>query len=381
LPADRPTAAWAAPSAFPEAGLDQLSAQDIEQVLRSKVVSHGFSIGDDAFLLSGSTQPDDLDTQLQLLAAHVAHPGWRGAAFQRMRTAAPVILDQFNATPAGVLNRDLGLLVHGGDQRWGIPTRQEIAAETPDDLKALIAPTLEKGPIEVVVVGDTTVDKAIDAVAATFGALPARPAPAAPDPTPIVRFPAPTPAPLALTHAGRADQAIGLIAWPTGDFLSDTQRARTLSLLAEVLQMRLVEQLRRAEGLTYSPSAADAPSQAFAGYGYLSVRVETPPDKLDHFFKDTHAIAADLRARPIGDDELARVKIPAVDALEKRRQTNEYWLSALSGAQADDRKLTALRTSEAQLQRVTAADLQRAAQTYLDDSKAWELEVTPRPSR
>jgi zinc protease len=147
------------------------------------------------------------------------------------------------------------------------------------------------------------------------------------------------------------------------------------------MQMRLLDQIRKNEGLTYSPSAANAPSSVFPGYGYLSARVEIPPAKLDGFFKDVDLIAQDLRTRLVGDDELARAKTPAIASLEKRRQTNEYWLTALAGAQSDPRKLAAIRTSQSQLARITAADLQHAAQTYLDDSKAWELEVTPRPGR
>jgi zinc protease len=377
LPAGRPTAAWAASSAFPEAGLDQISAEDMDQVLRTHILGHDFSIGENAFVLSGTTQPDDLDTQLQVLAAYVAHPGWRPEAFERMHNAAPALLDQMAATPAGVLNRDLSRLLHSGDRRWGVPSRDEIAAQTPESLKAIIAPALANGPLEVVMVGDISVDKAIDAVAATFGALPPRPdsAPAAAQAGP---FPAAAGAPVALTHLGRADQAVGLIAWPTDDFLSDTQKARTLAILSAVMQLRLTDQLRKAEGVTYSPSASSQTSDTFVHFGYLSARVEIPPARLDGFFTDVAAIAADLRDKPIGPDELNRAKGPAVESLEKRRETNEYWLNALAGAQVDPRRLTAIRTSEAQLQRVTAEDLRKAAQTYLVDDKAWKLVVKPK---
>jgi zinc protease len=378
LPTDKSTTAWAAPTAFPEGGLDQLSAQDLEQVLRSKIVGRSFTITDDAFVLSGTTRPDDLDTQLQLLAAYVAHPGWRPAAFQRMKGAGPTILDQMAATPEGVLNRDLGRLLHSGDRRWGVPSRDEIAAEQPADLKAVLEPALAGNPIEVVMVGDITVEKAIDAVASTFGALPARSPDAAPKPiSPTVAFPAGTPSPVVLTHSGRFDQAIGLIAWPTEDFLSDTQRSRNLALLGEVLQLRLTDELRKAQGLTYSPSASASPSQVFANYGYLSARVEIPPLKLDGFFSDVAVIVTDLRSHDIGADELERAKKPAVDDLERRRQTNEYWLNALANAQTDPRKLTALRSSIAQLEHVSAADIRRAAEAYLIDAKAFKLEVKP----
>ena len=378
LPTDRATPAWAASTAFPEGGLDQLSAQDIEQVLRSKIYGKSFGVADDAFVLSGATRPDDLETQLQLLAAYVAHPGWRPEAFQRMKNAGPTILDQLKATPEGVLNRDLGRLLHAGDRRWGFPSQPEIAAQQPADLKAMLSPELDKGPIELVVVGDITVEKAIDAVAATFGALPARPAAGEPKPvSPTVSFPAGTPTPVVLNHSGRSDQAVGMIAWPTEDFLSDTQRSRNLMMLGEVLQQRLTDRLRKAEGLTYSPSASASPSQAFANYGYLSARVEIPPAKLDGFFSDVALIATDLRSHDISPDELERAKKPAVDDLERRRQTNEYWLNALVDAQTDPRRLAAIRSSIAQVQHVSAADIRRAAEAYLVDAKAFKLEVKP----
>jgi len=378
LPTDRETPAWAAAGAVPEGGLDQLSAQDIDQVLRSKIVGRQFGIGDDAFVYSGATRPDDLDVQMQLLAASVAHPGWRPEAFLRSRNAAPSLLDQMAATPEGVLGRDLAKLMHSGDPRWGVPSREAIAKETPDDLKALIAPHLANDPIEVVVVGDTTVDKAIDAVAATFGALPPRAEAPAPSPAALTaRFPAPTPTPIVLTHKGRADQAVGLVAWPTSDFLSDTQQTRTLSLLGAVMQLRMTQELRKDESVTYSPSAGAAASSTFPHYGYIEARVELPPANLEGFFSDVATIAKGLRDAPATPDELERAKLPAFDSLEKRRQTNEYWLNALAGAQTDDRKVTAIRTSEAQLQRVTADDIQKAAQTYLKDDTAWKLEVKP----
>jgi zinc protease len=236
---------------------------------------------------------------------------------------------------------------------------------------------MSKGPIEIVVVGDVNVDKAIAAVGETFGALPPR-APETAARASSVSFPGPNAAPVMLTHKGRSDQAIGLIAWPTDDFLSDTQRSRKLTILGDVLQLRLTDQLRKAESVTYSPSASSYAS-LFPHYGYLSARVEIPPGKLDGFFSDVSQITANLRTNDISPDELERAKKPAIDDLERRRQTNEYWLGALAGAQTDPRRLTAVRNSVAQLEHVTADDVRQAAQTYLLDSKAWKLEVKPQP--
>jgi zinc protease len=377
LPSDRVTTAWAAGATMTESGLGKISAEDTEQVLRSKIIGREFTVTDDAFVFSGATRAEDLETQLQLLAASTSDPGWRPEAFARMRGAAPTILAQMDATPEGVMNRHVGQLMHSGDTRWAIPDAAQVAAQSPAQFKAEFAPALANGPIEIVIVGDTTVEKAIDAVADTFGALPPRPAPNPPATVATVAFPAPTAAPIVLTHKGRGDQAIGMVAWPTEDFLSDTQRARTISLLGAVLQLRLTEQLRKAESVTYSPSAGSSASNVFPHYGYLSARVELPPGKLAGFFADVAQITADLRAKPVSDDELQRAKLPAFDDLDKRRHTNAYWLNALAGAQADPREVAAIRTSEPQVQRVTAEDIQKAAQTYLKDDRAWKLEVVP----
>jgi zinc protease len=376
LPTDKATTAWAAATAFPEGGLDKLSAEDIDDVMNARIVGRQFAVDEDAFVLQGATRPDDLDAQLQLLAAYVAHPGWRPQAFERMKGAAPSVLDQLGATPNGVVNRDLGMLLHSGDPRFGLPSRADIAAQTPADLRALLESRLSGASLEVVIVGDITPDKAIEAVAATFAALPPRAAPSA-GPLAYASFPASTPTPVMRTHSGRADQAVGFVAWPTDDFLSDTQKARILLVLSDILEDRLIDKLRMKEGVTYTPQSGTRASQAFPHYGYLSASIEAPPAKLEGFFADVSQITADLRANPPSADELKRAKTPEFEALEKRRQTNEYWLAALSAAQTDPRRLAAIRSSEAQLQHVSAEDVRRAAAAYLVDDKAWKLEVTP----
>jgi zinc protease len=375
LPKNRQSMSWAS-SAFIEGGLKRISNEDMERVLASKVYGARFSITDDAFVLSGGTRPDDLSTQLQVLAAYVVEPGWRPEAFQRLKTAGKTIHDQYEATDSGVLQRDLGGLLHGGDPRWTFPTREEIANAALSDLKAQVQPHLDGDPIEVVIVGDTTVDKAIDAVSRTFGALPKRP-----DPAPVpadqrqVAFPAATKDPVVLTHKGRADQSIGYLGWPTTDLWANPQQAREIAMLGEVMRLRLTEELREAQGATYSPSLGYNSSLVWTGWGYIAASVEVPPEKLPEFFADVQKIAANLKAKPITQDELDRAKKPRIEGFQRARVTNQYWLAQLSGGQADPRRLDLIRELIPGAQKVTAADVQRAAQSFLREEKAYKLVV------
>ena len=381
MPKDRQTAAWAAGFGFIQGGLKQIDLEDMEQVLASKIYNADLSIGDEAFVLSGATRPQDFDTQLQVLTAYVSEPGWRPEGFQRMKTLGPNLLRQLDATPQGVMRRDLGQLLHGGDERWSFPSLAEIEGGKPEDLKTLLEGPITKGPVEVLVIGDVSIERATEAVAATLGALPPRGEAQAGPAARQIAFPAPTPEPIQLTHTGRADQAVAYLAWPTKDFFAAPQEQRAIRILELVFERRLVDQIRIAQGATYSPSADWDASLVFPGYGYVSADVEIPPEKIPGFFSDVSKIAADLRQNLITPDELERARKPRVEAIEKAQQTNEYWLGQLSGAQADARRLDAIRASVAGLQRVTAEDVRKAAQAYLTDDRAWKLVVKAKDAK
>jgi zinc protease len=376
LPSDKQSPLWSG-SAFVEGGLKQISAQDMERVLTGKIWNAQLGVEDDAFTLSGRTRPEDLPTELQVLAAYATEPGWRPEAFNRVKTSYGTLHDQLQSTTGGVLGRDLGGLMHGGDQRWTFPSREQIASASLDDLKTVVANPLTKDDIEVVIVGDTTVDKAIAAVADTFGGLPPRAELPASDAARQAPFPAPSATPVVRTHKGRADQAALFMAWRTDDLFSNLQRSRDVSVLGQVLQLRLIDELREKQGATYSPNASATSSVVFKNWGYLAVSLEVPPEKLDGVVASIRKIAADLRDKPVTEDELERAKKPRIDQIEKARVTNEYWVGALSGAQTDPRLLDATRSVLAGLARVTPADVQKAAKTYLADDKSWLLLVKP----
>lgn len=184
---------------------------------------------------------------------------------------------------------------------------------------------------------------------------------------------------MTLTHKGRADQAIGFIAWSTTDYFANPQRARDTAILREIMNLRLTDQLREAQGATYSPNVTSQHSLVWSGWGYIGANVEVPPGKLASFFEDTQKIAQDLRAKEVSADELARAKKPRIEGLQRARVTNDYWLGELSGAQADPRRLDVIREIIPGTEKVTAADVKRAAETWLKPGAAYKLTVVPMP--
>ncbi|HEY1879153.1 MAG TPA: pitrilysin family protein, partial [Caulobacteraceae bacterium] len=155
LPRDRADIAWAA-NVLTEGGFEALSQEDAQRALAGRIYDAKASVSDDALLLRGITRPKDLATQMQVLAAYVAHPGFRPAAFERLRESWVQALPQLAATPEGVERLELEKLLHNGDLRWEVPTAAKIRAARLEDLKALMKGPLEKAPIEITIIGDVT---------------------------------------------------------------------------------------------------------------------------------------------------------------------------------------------------------------------------------
>ena len=376
LPRDRASPAWAASSLLVQGGLDRLTYEQVDRVGAGRVAGASFSVSDQAQVLSGSTRPADLAFEMQLLTAYLAHPGLRADVLTRTKTAAGSMLDQIDSTPSGVLGRDFGVLTHSGDLRWqSLPTKAQLAATTVQGVGAVIGLPLGSAPLEVTIVGDVSVERALTLAAETFGALPPRrPAPAKPmSAATDVRFPAP--GRVERLHKGRADQAVALVAWPTTDLFTNTSEVRALGMAAEILQLRLTDRLRVAEGATYSPGVQSISSEAFPGYGFVFAQVETPPAKIKGFFDETDQIAAELAAKGPTSDELDRAKNPRVEQRIKMQQTNEYWVSSLAQSADDPRRLQLIRDLVPATRKVTAADVQAVTARYLHADRAWRLVV------
>lgn len=149
-------------------------------------------------------------------------------------------------------------------------------------------------------------------------------------------------------------------------------------LLADVLRLRLIDELREGQAVTYSPQVSATASGTFEGYGYMSAAIEAPPEKLQGFFADVDQIAAELVANPVTEDELERARRPRVEALRRSQNTNGFWMSELQDAQTDPDRLPTLRSALSDIESATPADLQAVARKYLVPADAYRIQVTPR---
>ncbi|MEM7603091.1 MAG: insulinase family protein, partial [Verrucomicrobiota bacterium] len=180
-------------SIFTKGGLEAHSEDELKQIFAGESVNVGFGVDDDAFTLSGKTNPEDLTTQLTMMRAYFTNPGFREEATTEFMRALDYIYQQLERTPGGFAQDEVALFLHGGDERFGYPPRAQVESLTTEDAKSWIAPALSGGYLEISIVGSFDKAAATESLAATFGNLPER-ANAKPDYVEerLVEFPAST---------------------------------------------------------------------------------------------------------------------------------------------------------------------------------------------
>lgn len=369
LPRDSAVPNWIF-GGFGSGGLGALSTTQMSTALSGKSYGVGFGLGDSAFTFGGQTTPQDLETQLQIFAAYLKDPGFRAAGFEQFRQQSINRLKSADATPSGVMMLNSAAILHAGDKRWALPSASEMGAAKVEDLKALAAPALAQGPMDVVIAGDVTVEAASRAVAATLGALPQRQGESLKVTSGNnTAFPVGgQPVTLPTSSETASGQTLASISWATrGYFFSDLKEDASLHMLAAILRERLMAEVR-GNGLSYSVDAAPVSSSAF-DYGYFSATATMPSGKSQVFFDAIGKIVAALKAGEIGTDEFERSRTPTLAAFRQSLQSNGYWLAILNSGWDIDAKFDRARHYEQALEGVTAADVAAVARKYLTDAR------------
>ena len=361
-------------------GVGTLGQEELDRISTGRKMGFDFAIEDGNFEFSADTRPADLNDQLYLFAAKFAMPRWDVAPVVRAKAAARLQYESYSASPQGVLERDLKYLKRGRDTRFHTPTPREIDAVTALGFRQVWQPILENGPIEVQLFGDFDRATAIAALERSFGALAKRPPlPGTTGPATAQSLP-PSANPVVLSHRGDANQAAALVSWPTGGGTAGLAESRQLEILTQLFSNRLLDRMREKLGASYSPQVfSEWPIDLDSG-GAIMALGQLDPKSLPVFFATADEIAAELIAKPVTADELARVTEPLRQQLTRASSSSAFFMYQLEGATADPVRIAALRTLLSDYTRTTPERMQALAAKYLGQNKSWRAAVVPEGS-
>lgn len=357
-----------------EAGLGKLDRDGIERSLAGKTVGVDFSVGDDAFVLSGVSSRDDLGLQLRLATAYLTDPGYRDEAVARYRRTIPGSYQQLESTWRGALDREIRPWLRGGDYRFRVPEQAVLEEYGMDTLRSWIGrPLLDHGGAELVLVGDFELETTIDRIARTLGAVerdldgsisgqwvnpPGYPEDGA-DQT--VRFPS------------EVRQGLLVMAWPTGG-MDPIERTRRLNLLAKVLDDRVRVKIRETFGDTY---AYGVYNQAARGYdhGLFTIILQIDPDRIEPAEKAIREIIEELLEKGLEADAFRRAREPLLRQIETMERDNAYWLRVAGGASRRPEQLVWAENLRSSYEAITKMEIERIAEEVFSNRSPWVARI------
>lgn len=378
-PKDSPMLDKFANAVFDGGGLGKHTTDELSEILAGRNASVGLSIGEDAFTLSGSTTPDDQLLQLQIMVASLTDPGYRPEALWQFQKAIPMLFQSIKHTTSGPM-MEMNAWLHGGDFRFTIPTQEQISNYTIDQVKAWLTPELEKGYLELTIVGDFNQETLLKDLLATFGSLAIRDA-APPVKTALSRkvdFPEP-PSEKTFSYESKIPQAAATAVWKTDGMRGNIPEVRRLNVLSEIYGDRLREEIREKLGASYSPNAGMGGSDALEGMGYLIGQSIGKPDDIPLLLTTMETIAKELSRKGATQDELNRALAPTLSNLEKTLRDNSYWLSTvLSQSQADPEKLELARSRDKDYRSITLKEINALAKKYYTPGNLHKISILPK---
>jgi zinc protease len=308
-----------------------------------------------------------LGDALPIMADVIEHPAFPEAELKRLREERIASLLETEDDPEQLVQAAFPRLVFGAQHRFGSPvigTAASLGAISVADLKAFHAAHYRPANATLVVAGDVTAAAIVPMLERAFGGWKgvaggkSAPLPAAPQLTARHVYLVDKPG------AAQSQIRIGWIGVPrsTPDYFP----LRVLNtILGEAFTSRLNNNLREVHGYAYGASSRfDMRSSAGLFYAAAGVQTDKTAESLTEFFNELTRIH-----QPVDAAELDKAKNYLALQLPRSFETSRGTANALAQAYVYDLPADYYTTYAEHVRAVTAADVKRAADKYIQPDK------------
>ncbi len=362
-----PGLAHMADAVMNQGGLEAHSADDINRLFAGNNVGCAFGMDEERFLFSGNTTPQDLELQCKLLCAAILHPGYRNEGEVQLRRALPSFFRALETTPSGAYARQSAQALFGEDTRFLTPTAEQFAAVDTAQVKAAMEPFLNKGAMEVSLVGDFRVEDVLPIIRRSFGALPPR----APEFTPLtaeeraVAF-RPWGQREFLRYTTELDKTIVTQVRPAGNG-RDLHRNRRLAVLTAIVKERVFDAIRAELGESYSPTVRFEARDAYDNAATITASSYGVKRNRQKVTAAMDIVFTAIGQGEISEDEFQQALRPYIaDADEAYRQPG-FWEARLARLQSEPGQLDLLRDFRDDARNITLEEIRALGRDIFGD--------------
>jgi zinc protease len=362
--------------AYSGGGLGKYDNDDLRALLAGSTAQFGLYASTDHFGAGGAVVPKDLEQQMQLFAALLTDPGKREEAVRLYRRGIPEFFSRLDATPQSALSVAIGKTMSDNDPRFSLPSQDSLEKANFAELDAALGDALTRNRLEIGLTGALDEAVAIDIVARTFGALPKRKSEAGDYGEARKTSWSAATGSHDVSHRGEPNQLSWQRSWTTTDD-SDYRLQHAMEILASIVQIRLLDELREKLGAAYGASANSDMSSIYPGRGSFTVSTNGDPKDLAAIEAAVDAVIAEMLAKPVSSDLFERARKPTLEAYADWRKQNGTWAGLAAEAQTDSRRLQRFRIGEEQYRSITADEVWQAARRLLDGKASFTFRAVP----
>ncbi|WP_375252132.1 M16 family metallopeptidase [Dokdonia donghaensis] len=348
-----------------QAGIGGLSLTDMSKFMSGKIVNVSPFLTKGAENFRGSAAPKDLEVLFQMVHLYFTDLNKDEEAFNSFVSKQKSFLGNLMANPNFYFQSEVADRRQEGNPRYsGFPTPEKYdAADYNLAYKKYQERYADAGDFHFFFVGNVDEEMVSAFAKAYLAPLPGLGSNEDYIPT---KFREKDAYDKFVVNRGKDPKSSVSIAWREEmDYDPDTEMA--VKALGEVLTIKLVEKLREEEGGVYGVGARGSLSKITFSDMDFSISFPCGPENVEKLTAAALAEVEKIKKDGVTPEDLAKVKETYLVQHKEQVKTNNFWLTSLVKKYQEDRDDNFILGFENAVAKLTAKDIQGAAQRFLDD--------------
>lgn len=355
-------------------GLGRFNSVQLSQVLTGKVAASSANIGPRSETINAKASPQDLETALQLTYLQFTAPKQDSLIFNNTINNGIALLNGRHNDPNTVFIDTMSYIMSGRNYRAAVPTEARwhkmTLQHTYDIYRERFA---DAANFTFIFVGNFQVDKVIPLLERYLGSLPATHQHVQARDLGIH---------IPIGHIekkvfkGSENKAIVRVVL-SGEFQYNPLAILQLRALSDILQIKVLQRLREAEGEVYSPQVQSVfnkyPNNRFA----TVIQFGCAPQNADHLVTLLVQEIKTLREQGPQADDIEKFKAQYQKGIEQGLKDNSFWYGYLLNQYENKEDVLQVLDINKNLGKIDAPSLQKAAQIFFSGQNMITFELLP----
>ena len=358
-------------------GLGDLNPVELNKVLNGKAVKVAPYISARAEGVTGTAASADLETALQLVHLYFTQPRKDDLLFNNVIGKSRSVLPNRYADPGNVFNDTMAYVNGNYHYRNSPPTLEKLDRITLQKVYTIYKERFsDASGFTFVFVGNFKPDSLKPLLEQYLGSLPAL---HKNEQARDLGIHVPEGQLVRNIYKGKEDKALVRLLI-TGDYRYDPVDNQKIHALGQILQIKLLQQLREQESEVYSPSVqAIYNKYPKSRYGFV-IAFGCAPANVDHLVSGVQKEMADLRLHGPDSVDIEKYKAGIWKNTGLALKDNGFWLSYLAGQYENGEDVLQVTRWQAPLDSISVASLKEAAGRFLDGKNQIRFVLLPEPA-